>query len=152
MPGQGEINASVQRRNLERPTSACSPVFRLDPICSDLISNWLTCKSIRLDRGRQTFRFRSRICFRCGTLLGSRSGNLLSTVCHQLYFFKSAAIVANCESAASKSSTISCAITSGSGRLALSSRLSSLSQKMSRLSLSRLVRASEVKLLKRSDS
>jgi len=35
---------------------------------------------------------------------------------------------ANCERAASKSSTISAAMTSGGGRLALSSRLSSLSQ------------------------
>ena len=58
------------------------------------------------------------------------------------YFFKSLAISANWASAAWRSSTISAAMTSGSGRLALSSRLSSLSQKMSRLSLSRLVSSS----------
>src|SRR5262249_36930468 len=54
------------------------------------------------------------------------------------HFFKSAAMAANCCRAASKSSTISAAIISGSGRFALSSSDSSLSQKISRLSLSRL--------------
>src|SRR5260370_37016410 len=47
------------------------------------------------------------------------------------HFFRSAAISANSSSAARRSSTISAAITSGSSRLAESSRLSSLSQKMS---------------------
>jgi hypothetical protein len=41
-----------------------------------------------------------------------------------IYRFKSAAMVVNCERAASKSSTISCAMMSGSGRLALSRKLS----------------------------
>jgi hypothetical protein len=45
-------------------------------------------------------------------------------------------------SAARKSSMISAASTSGSGRLALSSRLSSRSQKMSRLALSRAMSCS----------
>ena len=100
MPGQGEINTSVQRRNLEPSTCACPPVFRPGSVRSNLVSSWFTCKSIRLDRRRQGFRFRSGICFRRGTLLGSRSGDLLIAVCHQLYFFKSAAIVENCERAA----------------------------------------------------
>ena len=47
------------------------------------------------------------------------------------------AISRNCSRAASRSSTISWARTSGSGRLSDYSRLSSLSQNMSRLSLSR---------------
>src|SRR5438094_461553 len=49
---------------------------------------------------------------------------------------RSSAISGNCSRAASRSSTISCARTSGSGRLSDSSRLSSLSQKMSKLALS----------------
>jgi hypothetical protein len=56
--------------------------------------------------------------------------------------FKSAAINRNCSKAASKSSTISCAITSGAGRFAESVRLSSLSQKISRLALSRAMNSS----------
>ena len=55
---------------------------------------------------------------------------------------RSSAISANSSSAACKSSTISAAITSGAGKLAASSRLSSLSQKMSRLALSRFTRSS----------
>jgi hypothetical protein len=51
----------------------------------------------------------------------------------------STAISRDCSRAASRSSTISCVRTSGSGRLSDSSRLSSLSQKMSRLALSRLM-------------
>jgi hypothetical protein len=62
------------------------------------------------------------------------------------YYFdsppKSAAISRNCSRAASRSSTISWASTSGSGRLSDSSRLSSLSQKISRLALSRLMSSS----------
>lgn len=54
---------------------------------------------------------------------------------------RSTAIPRNCSRAASRSSTISCVRTSGSGRLSDSSRLSSLSQKMPRLALSRLMRA-----------
>src|SRR5579863_6297253 len=54
------------------------------------------------------------------------------------HFFRSAAIWENWSRAASRFSAISAAITSGSGRLAESSRLSSFSQKMSRLILSRL--------------
>src|SRR5579875_835476 len=56
--------------------------------------------------------------------------------------FRSAAIWENWSRAASRSSAISRAITSGSGRLAESSRLSSLSQKISRLALSRLISSS----------
>jgi hypothetical protein len=52
---------------------------------------------------------------------------------------RSPAISRNCSSAASRSSTISCAMTSGGGRLSLSARASSLSQKMSRLALSRAI-------------
>src|ERR1035441_397194 len=58
-------------------------------------------------------------------------------------FRRSSAISANSSSAACRSSTISAAITSGAGRLAASSRLSSFSQKMSRLALSRLIRSEE---------
>src|SRR5579859_4329922 len=47
-------------------------------------------------------------------------------------------IASNCSSAARKSSAISAAMTSGSGRFAESSWASSLSQKTSRLTLSRL--------------
>jgi len=52
------------------------------------------------------------------------------------------AICRNCSSATSRSAIISVAITSGSGRLALSSKLSSRSQKMSRLTLSRAINSS----------
>jgi hypothetical protein len=45
------------------------------------------------------------------------------------HFFKSSAMVANCSKAASRSSVISGAMISGAGRLALSSRASSFSQK-----------------------
>jgi hypothetical protein len=54
------------------------------------------------------------------------------------FVFRAAAIEVNCSSASSKSSTISWASTSGSGRVLLSSTLSSLIQNKSRLSLSRL--------------
>jgi len=60
------------------------------------------------------------------------------------YGFHSAAIEANCSIAACKSSAISCASTSGSGRLSASSRVLSLIQKMSRLSLSRFASSSYV--------
>jgi len=50
---------------------------------------------------------------------------------------KSPAISLNCSSAASRSCTISWAMTSGGGRFSESARLSSFSQKMSRLALSR---------------
>ena len=56
---------------------------------------------------------------------------------HVPHLVRSPAIILNCSSAASRSSTIAAASTPGSGRLALSSRLSSFSQKMSRLALSR---------------
>lgn len=59
-----------------------------------------------------------------------------------LYFFKSSAIVANCSSAASKSSVISCPMISGAGRLVESSNASSFNQKMSRFTLSRLSNSS----------
>jgi hypothetical protein len=49
------------------------------------------------------------------------------------YDFSAAAIVWNCSSAVWRSSAISCASTSGSGRPSESSRLLSLCQKMSRL-------------------
>jgi hypothetical protein len=55
---------------------------------------------------------------------------------------RSFAIRRNCSSAASRSSTISWAMMSGLGRLAESSRESSLSQKMSRLALSRVMSSS----------
>ena len=61
---------------------------------------------------------------------------------HGCLGFKSSAIVANCSSAASRSATMSAAMISGAGRLALSSRASSFSQKMSRLILSRLISSS----------
>ncbi len=70
--------AHTHWRNLERPTCACPPVFRLGSIGSDLISNWRTYKSIRLDRSWQSIRFRSRICFRGGTL-PSRCSALIRT-------------------------------------------------------------------------
>src|SRR5690606_9272155 len=54
----------------------------------------------------------------------------------------SSAIALNCSNAACRSSAISRAITSGGGRLAESSRDSSLSQKMSRLTLSLLSKSS----------
>ena len=54
------------------------------------------------------------------------------------HFFNSSAMVANCSSAASRSSVISWAMISGGGRLADSSSASSFSQKMSRFTLSRL--------------
>ena len=54
------------------------------------------------------------------------------------HLFRSAAIWENWSRAACKSSAISAAITSGSGRFEESSRLSSFSQKMSRFTLSRL--------------
>jgi hypothetical protein len=57
----------------------------------------------------------------------------------QVHFFKSSAIVANCSSAASKSAVMSGAMISGAGRLVDSSSASSLSQKMSRFTLSRFV-------------
>ena len=63
-----------------------------------------------------------------------------------------ATISSNCSSAARRSSRISSAITSGGGRLAVSSMLSSRSQKMSRLALSRLTSSSYVKRRKRSVS
>ena len=59
-----------------------------------------------------------------------------------LYSAKSSATAANCSSAACRSSTISAARTSGSGRLAVSSNDSSRSQKMSRLTLSRAISSS----------
>src|SRR3954453_16012804 len=57
---------------------------------------------------------------------------------------RSSAIAANCASAAWRSCTISTASTSGSGRLALSSKVLSRSQKMSRLTLSRASSSSYV--------
>jgi hypothetical protein len=57
---------------------------------------------------------------------------------------RSVAISRNCSRAASRSSTISWARMSGSGRLADPSRLSSLSEKMSRLTLSRLMQTVQV--------
>ena len=66
----------------------------------------------------------------------------LSPSCRAYSFFNSSAIEANCSRAVCKSSAISCARTSGSGKSSESSRLLSLSQKMSRLSLSRLVSSS----------
>ncbi len=59
------------------------------------------------------------------------------------------AICANCSSAAWRSSAISRAITSGSGRFSDSDRLSSFIQKMSRLSLSRFASSSYEKLRQR---
>jgi hypothetical protein len=56
--------------------------------------------------------------------------------------FRSSSMVENCSNAASRSATISVAMMPGAGRLALSSRASSFSQKMSRLALSRLVSSS----------
>ena len=55
---------------------------------------------------------------------------------------KSAEISSNCPKAARRSSRISSAISSGGGRLAESSMLSSRSQTMSRFALSRLTRSS----------
>jgi hypothetical protein len=55
---------------------------------------------------------------------------------------RSAAINLNCSSAASRSSTISCAMTSGGGKLSESASASSRSQKTSRLDLSRAVSSS----------
>ena len=55
---------------------------------------------------------------------------------------RSPAISSNCSRAARRSSTISSAIWSGGGRLAVSSMLSSRSQKMSRFTLSRFMRSS----------
>jgi quaternary ammonium compound-resistance protein SugE len=55
---------------------------------------------------------------------------------------RSAAISLNCSSAAWRSSTISCAITSGGGRLSLSASESSFSQNTSRLALSRAISSS----------
>jgi hypothetical protein len=55
---------------------------------------------------------------------------------------KASATSRNCLSAASRFSTISAAITSGGGRFEVSSRLSSFSQKMSRLTRSRLISSS----------
>ena len=54
--------------------------------------------------------------------------------------FMSARISRNCSNAASRSSTISAAITSGAGRLSESESDSSFNQKISRLALSRLMR------------
>src|SRR5438128_1632223 len=59
---------------------------------------------------------------------------------------------ANSARAASRSSTISCAITSGGGRFSRSSSDSSLSHTRSRLTLSRCSSSSYVNRLKRSDS
>ena len=56
---------------------------------------------------------------------------------------RSPAINRNCSSAASRSSTISKAITPGAGRLSLSANESSFSQKMSRLVLSRAISSSK---------
>jgi hypothetical protein len=61
---------------------------------------------------------------------------------YNVSFPRSFAINRNCSSAASKSSTISWAMMSGLGRLAESSSESSLSQKMSRLALSRAMSSS----------
>ena len=58
----------------------------------------------------------------------------------------------NCSSAASKFSAMSAAKISGAGRFSVSSKLSSLSQKMSRFTLSRWVSSAYVKGLKRSVS
>ena len=55
---------------------------------------------------------------------------------------KSPAISSNCSRAERRSSSISSAMTSGGGRVAESSMLSSRSQKMSRLALSRFTRSS----------
>ena len=54
----------------------------------------------------------------------------------------SSPIASNCSNAVRKSSIISAAITSGSGKFAESSRLSSFSQKISRLILSRCINSS----------
>jgi hypothetical protein len=59
-------------------------------------------------------------------------------------------MAANCSRAAWRSSTISAAMTSGAGRFADSSSEASLSQKMSRLALSRLTGSSWAKARKRS--
>jgi hypothetical protein len=70
----------------------------------------------------------------CGT---AHFSSVRSSLRRHAHLFRSPAINLNCSSAASRSSTISAARMPGSGRLALSSRLSSFSQKMSRLALSR---------------
>ena len=54
----------------------------------------------------------------------------------------------NCSSAFWRFSVISLAIISGAGRFSVSSRLSSLSQKMSRLALSRCISSAYVNGLK----
>ncbi len=77
----------------------------------------------------------------CSRTAGSKSCNGGCRL-RLLHFFKSSAMVANCSSAASRSSVISWAMIPGAGRLALSSNASSLSQKMSRFTLSRLTRSS----------
>ena len=67
-----------------------------------------------------------------GARVGCRPGSA--------YIFpSSSATLRNCSRAASRFSTISAAIMSGAGNASTSSRLSSLSQKMSRLSLSRAI-------------
>lgn|GEM_PF-2760205 len=59
-----------------------------------------------------------------------------------IHFRRSSSMAANCSSAACRSSTISAAMTAGSGRLAESSSESSLSQKISRFTLSRFMSSS----------
>ena len=67
-----------------------------------------------------------------------------------MFSFNSSIILLNCSNADSKFSAISAAKTSGAGRLSVSSRLSSLNQKISRLALSRWVSSAYVKDLKHS--
>lgn len=67
-----------------------------------------------------------------------------------LFSFSSSMMLLNCSSADSKFSAISVANISGAGRLSVSSRLSSLNQKISRLALSRWVSSAYMKDLKHS--
>ncbi len=73
----------------------------------------------------------------CELVGGSHTVNYFAVVP-----FSSSAIIRNCSRAASRSSVMSCAMISGAGRFADSSKASSFSQKMSRFTLSRFVSSS----------
>ncbi len=63
--------ANSDRRNIQRSACACSAVFLLHSIRSTFVFNRCTCQPIWLDCSGQSFRLRSGICLRGGTVIFS---------------------------------------------------------------------------------
>jgi hypothetical protein len=97
-----------------------------------------------LSRNRTLFSFaaftrsHSKCYWNSGIVSRQRALALPSQYCHS---FSSASTAANSASASSRSSIISAARTAGLGRFSVSARESSLSQKRSKLALSRAIRS-----------